>query len=93
MNAFPAVKGENEKNISVLINSIEHALATAANDVGKTVKFVGTSVPPVLKKAQVEASTIESVTALVSPQAANEPDSRCLAWSSTPSTRPALRLA
>ena len=55
--------------MSVLITNIEHARATAASDTVKVAKFVETSVLPVLKKAQ--ASTIESVTALVSPQAAN----------------------
>jgi hypothetical protein len=57
--------------MSVLITDIEHAFATAASDVVKTAKFVETSVLPVLQKAQAQASTIESVTALVSPSAAN----------------------
>ena len=57
--------------MSALINSVEHALAGAAMDVVKTAKFVETSVLPVLKTAQANESTIESVTALVSPQAAN----------------------
>jgi len=54
-----------------LLNSVEHALASAASDVVKVAKFVEQSVLPVLKKAQADAPTIEAVTALVSPQAAN----------------------
>jgi hypothetical protein len=57
--------------MSTLINSVEHALAVAASDTVKAAKFVETSVLPVLKKAQADQSTIEAVTALVSPQAAN----------------------
>ena len=57
--------------MSALINSVEHALAVAAQDVVKTAKFVETSVLPVLKEAQANQSTIESITALVSPSAAN----------------------
>jgi len=54
-----------------LISNIEHALATAAADTVKAAKFVKTSVLPVLKKAQADQSTIEGVTALVRPQAAD----------------------
>ena len=50
---------------------MEHALAAAASDVVKTGKFVETSVLPVLKTAHANESTIESITSLVSPQAAN----------------------
>src|SRR5215471_6829840 len=57
--------------MSALLSSVEHALASAASDVVKVAKFVEQSVLPVLKKAQAEAPTIEAVTALVSPQAAN----------------------
>jgi hypothetical protein len=57
--------------MSALINSVEHALAVAASDVVKTAKFVETSVLPVLKQAQANQSTIESITSLVSPSAAN----------------------
>jgi hypothetical protein len=57
--------------MSTLITSIEHALATAASDTVKVAKFGETNVLPVLKKAQANASTIESVTSMVSPQAAN----------------------
>jgi hypothetical protein len=56
--------------MSALITSVENALAKASDTV-KVAKFVETSVLPVLKKAQAEASTIEAVTALVSLQAAN----------------------
>jgi hypothetical protein len=67
-----ASSGEKARNkMSALITSVEHALAVAAQDVVKTAKFVETSVLPVLKTAQANESTIESVTALVSPQAAN----------------------
>src|SRR5215467_6448269 len=65
------VNGEKERNMSALLNNIEHALASAASDVVKVAKFVEQSVLPVLKKAQADAPTIEAVTALVSPQAAN----------------------
>jgi hypothetical protein len=57
--------------MSALITSIEHSLAVAASDTVKVSKFVETSVLPVLKKAQADQSTIEAVTSLVSPQAAN----------------------
>jgi hypothetical protein len=57
--------------MSALITSVEHALAVAAQDVVKTAKFVETSVLPVLKSAQANESTIESITSLVSPSAAN----------------------
>ena len=57
--------------MSALITSVEHALATAASDTVKVAKFVETSVLPVLKSAQANESMIESVTALISPSAAN----------------------
>ena len=57
--------------MSALISSFEHALAVAASDTVKAAKFVEVSVLPVLKKAQADQSTIEAVTSLVSPQAAN----------------------
>ena len=57
--------------MSALITNIEHALATAASGTLKAAKFGETSVLPVLKKAQADQSTIEAVTSLVSPQAAN----------------------
>ena len=57
--------------MSALISSIEHSLAAAAIDTVKAAEFVEVSVLPVLKKAQADQSTIEAVTALVSPQAAN----------------------
>ena len=46
--------------MSALLNSIEHALASAASDVVKVAKFVEQSVLPVLKKAQADAPTIAS---------------------------------
>jgi hypothetical protein len=57
--------------MSALFTSVEHVLATAAQDVVKSAKFVEVSVLPVLKRAQADQSTIESITSLVSPQAAN----------------------
>jgi hypothetical protein len=57
--------------MSALIASVEHALAVAASDTVRVAKFVDTQVLPVLKKAQADQSTIEAVTGLVSPQAAN----------------------
>ena len=57
--------------MSALIKSVEHALATAASDTVKVARFVETSVRPLLKSASANSSTIEAVTSLVSPQAAN----------------------
>jgi hypothetical protein len=57
--------------MSTLLSSIEHVFASAASDVVKAAKFVEVSILPVLKKAQADESTIESITSLVSPQAAN----------------------
>lgn len=57
--------------MSVLFTNVEHVLATAASDVVKVAKFVEMKVVPVLKSVDAEASTVEAVTALVSPQAAN----------------------
>ena len=57
--------------MSALISSMEHAFATAASDTVKVAKFVETQDLPALKKAQADAPTIEAVTSLVSPQAAN----------------------
>jgi hypothetical protein len=57
-------------------------------------KFVETSVLPVLKSAQANESSIEAVTSLFSPQAANieRAGFAVHGWSLTPSTPPALRL-
>jgi hypothetical protein len=49
--------------MSALISSIEHSLATAASDTVKAAKFVETSVLPVLKKAQADASPPEDLKA------------------------------
>jgi hypothetical protein len=70
-NRTPAINGGESKNMSAIITNVEHALATAATDTVKAAKFVEVSVLPVLKKAQADQSTIEAVTSLVSPQAAN----------------------
>lgn len=55
----------------VLITSVEHAFAAAAKDAVSTAKFVEQKVLPVLQKANADATTIENITSLVSPQAAN----------------------
>jgi hypothetical protein len=57
--------------MSTLITSVEHSLVVAASDTVKVARFVETSVHPALKQAQAQAPTIEAVTSLVSPQAAN----------------------
>jgi len=54
-----------------LIQSTEHALAIAASDTVKLAKFVQAKVLPELIKAQANQATIEAVTSVVSPQAAN----------------------
>ena len=51
--------------------SLEHVYAVTAQDIVKAAKFVEGSVLPLLQKAAANASTLEAVTALVSPQAAN----------------------
>ena len=55
--------------MSTLLSSVDHSLAAAASDGVKVTKFVEQKIPPAMKQA--EAPTIEAVTALVSPQAAN----------------------
>lgn len=57
--------------MSVLFTNVEHVLATAASDVVKYAHFVEEKILPVLKSVDAEESTVEAVTALVSPQAAN----------------------
>jgi hypothetical protein len=69
--ALQAVNGGESKNVSALINSVEHALAAAASDTVKVAKFVETCVLPLLRKAQTNESTIKSITSLINPQAAN----------------------
>jgi hypothetical protein len=54
-----------------LISSLEHAYAVAATDLVKVAKFVGEKILPELQKTNANADTVEAVTALVSPQAAN----------------------
>ena len=80
--------------MSALINSVEHALAAAASDTVKAAKFVETSVLPVLKKVQADASTIEGRDGSRHPPVGQHwrAYSRCLVWSSMPSTLPELRL-
>lgn len=57
--------------MSVLFTNVEHVLAVAASDVVKAYHFVEDKVLPVLTKVEADQSTIEAVTGLVSPQAAN----------------------
>jgi hypothetical protein len=54
-----------------LITTADHAFASAAKDIVSASKVISTSVLPVLTKASAQASTIEAVTGLVSPAAAN----------------------
>lgn len=54
-----------------LITTADHAFAAAAKDIVGTAKTIQSSVLPVLTKAATQASTIEAVTGLVSPAAAN----------------------
>jgi hypothetical protein len=65
------VNGEERENMSTLLSSVDHSLAAAASDVVKVTKFVEQKVLPAMKQAQAEAPTIEAVTPLVSPLAAN----------------------
>jgi hypothetical protein len=55
----------------ILITTIEHAYAAAISDAKKVATFVRGAVLPALISVQAEASTIEAVTSLVSPQLAN----------------------
>ena len=54
-----------------LINTVEHALAKAAQDIVVAAKFVASTIVPVLQKAKTDETTIEAVTGLVSPAAVN----------------------
>ena len=72
--------GEKAEAMSALITRVEHALGVAASDTVKAAKFVERSVLPVLKKAQADQSTIEAVTSLVRPQAANIERAGFAAW-------------
>jgi len=58
-------------SFSTIITSVEHAFAAAAKDIVTGAKFVATGILPILQKAQVAAPTIEAITNLVSPAAAN----------------------
>ena len=57
--------------MSNLITTVEHAFAVAAQDVVKEAKLIQSKILPVLQKVETEASTVESITSLISPQAAN----------------------
>jgi hypothetical protein len=61
---------EGESNV-FLILGVEHVMASAAQDTVKLAKFVDAKVLPALKSASANAATVEAVTGLVSPQAAN----------------------
>jgi hypothetical protein len=54
-----------------LITTADHAFASAAKDIVSTAKTIQSNVLPLLTKAATQASTIEAVTGLVSPAAAN----------------------
>ena len=54
-----------------LILTLGHAYAVAIGDIKKVATFVETKALPALQKLEVEAPTIEAITALVSPQLAN----------------------
>jgi hypothetical protein len=54
-----------------LITTVDHAYAAAAKDVVSAANFVQSKVLPVLKNASTQAATIEAITSLVSPAAAN----------------------
>ena len=54
-----------------LITTVEHALASAAQEVVKTARFVANTVLPLLRNAKTAETTIETVTGLVSPAAVN----------------------
>ena len=54
-----------------LLSNIQHVYATAASDIVKFGKLVETKILPALQKAEANAGTIEAITAVVSPQAAN----------------------
>ncbi len=54
-----------------LITTLSHAYAVAIGDLKKAATFVETKALPALQELEVEAPTIEAITALVSPQLAN----------------------
>jgi len=54
-----------------LITTADHAFASAAKDMVSASKVIQTNVLPVLNKVSAQASTIEAVTGLISPVAAN----------------------
>ena len=56
---------------SRLITEIKHAYAIAAEDIVKAAAFVATKALPALVKVKSEEATVEAITGLVDPQAAN----------------------
>ena len=54
-----------------LLNTIEHALAKAAQDIVTAARFVTQQVMPILQEGKSSEATIEAVTGLVSPAAVN----------------------
>jgi len=55
--------------VSISIGSVEHAIAIAAQKLVAEAKLVTQTIVPVLRRAQASEATIESVTALVNPNA------------------------
>ena len=71
MNGALAVTGEKAEGNLFLMSGIEHAMASGAQDVVKTARFIETKVLPALQAAKANEATVETLTGLVSPQAAN----------------------
>jgi len=69
-NARRAGRKEIETKMN-LITTADHAFASAAKDMVSASKIIQTNVLPVLTKVSAQASTIEAVTGLISPVAAN----------------------
>ena len=66
----PANRGKRRNKLSLLL-TVEHVYAATISDAKKVAKFIEASVLPALEKVQANASTVEAITALVSPQLAN----------------------
>jgi uncharacterized protein involved in copper resistance len=64
-------RAEREKTNMNLITTADHAYASAAKDIVTASKFMQSTILPALTKAATQASTIEAVSGLVSPAAAN----------------------
>lgn len=68
---MPGTPGGKKKTNMNLITTADHAFASAAKDIVSASRVIQTNVLPILTKASTQASTIEAVTGLVSPAAAN----------------------